>query len=109
MKIDPLRWFAHVILVKLFLELNSVRAVSYNSYPYLYYNEKNPNRTFPVQDHVAPRTNIQNKNDRPDFIYNPKPGEYRVVELYVHCMYFDVFLQIESFRNKPFFILVDVP
>jgi hypothetical protein len=91
MKIDPLRWFAHVILVNLFLEINCVQAVSYNSYPYLYYNEKNPNRTFPVQDHVAPRTNIQNKNDRPDFIYNPKPGEYRVVELYVHCMYFDVF------------------
>jgi hypothetical protein len=64
---------------------SSIVAYTYNSYPYLYVNDKQPNSTYPIQEHIPSKPN--DLNDRPDFIYNPKPGEYRVVEFYVHCTY----------------------
>ena len=62
-----------------------VNAYSYNSYPFLYVNDKQQatNATYPIQEYIPMKVN--DNNDRPDFIYNPKPGEYRVIEYYVHC------------------------
>jgi hypothetical protein len=60
-----------------------VDAYTYNSYPYLYVSKKQPNSSYPILEHIPTKANDQ--NDRPDFIYNPKPGEYRVIEFYVHC------------------------
>ena len=65
-----------------------VHAYTYNSVPFLYVNEQQQatNATFPIQEHLPSKVK-NDMNDRPDFLYHPKPGEYRVVEYYVHCMY----------------------
>lgn len=62
----------------------TVRAHSFHSYPYLYFNENQTNVSFPVVDHVAPTGDRQRESDYPDFLYKPNPGVYRVVEFYVH-------------------------
>jgi hypothetical protein len=63
----------------------TVQAYTYNSYPFLYVNDQQQatNATYPIQEHLPIKKN--DANDRPDFLYHPKPGEYRVVEYYVHC------------------------
>jgi hypothetical protein len=83
------------ILIVLALKLPVINAHSYNSYPYLYWND--PNSTAPVQDYFAP--NLKRKASRPDFLDRPPPGQYRVVELYVHCRYF---LFVYLFIQWPF-------
>ena len=62
-----------------------VRAYTYNSKPFLYAddNQQATNATYPVQEYLPVKLN--DMNDRPDFIYNSKPGEYRIIEYYVHC------------------------
>lgn len=59
-------------------------AASINSYPYLYYDQKGLNSSFPVLDHIAPIGIKSLRNDRPDFLYNPPPASFRVVEFYIH-------------------------
>jgi hypothetical protein len=63
----------------------TVQAYTYNSYPFLYVNDQQQatNATYPIQEHIPIKVN--DVNDRPDFLYHPQPGEYRVVEYYVHC------------------------
>ena len=63
----------------------TVQAYTYNSYPFLYVNDQQhaTNATYPIQEHLPIKVN--DMNDRPGFLYHPKPGEYRVVEYYVHC------------------------
>ena len=67
-----------------------VHAYTYNSVPFLYVNEQQQatNATFPIQEHLPSKVK-NDMNDRPDFLYHPKPGEYRVVEYYVHCTYLE--------------------
>jgi hypothetical protein len=68
-------------LLALTASLPESSAVSIKTYPYLY--EVNGNRTAsaPVIEHIAPISEKKRWNDHPDFLYNPQPGTYRVVEV----------------------------
>jgi hypothetical protein len=76
-------FFDWKIVIVLTLTLPSINAYSYNSYPYLYSSD--PNSTAPIHDYIAPT--LKRKSVRPGFLNRPPPGQYRVVELYVHCEY----------------------
>jgi Erv1 / Alr family/Thioredoxin len=81
--LDRKRIFLPVVLLIRFF-IPEVESVSFNAYPYLYFDEKGNNASFPVREHIAPKGDKNLKSDHPYYLYNPKPGTYRVVEFYVH-------------------------
>ena len=68
------------------LAIKESAGASYKLYPYLYATKDavTNEASFPVVDHIAPDNSKERVEAKPDFLYNPPPDTYRVVEFYVH-------------------------